>query len=202
MAMDLAIDASAPLSINGADLPSPTRVIAPGMLPNVTLAFGVPTYSHAAVGSISSSHGQSLSHTTDSHSMSSSSLSGMPVSGIRGNRTVQAHSIVICGPAGIGKSTLIQMHQANWRRRGLWGHAKVVKGEASPFTGLVSRRLNLPVLVLIAGFDYREFIAHVLIIHSPPTDDVPVGQIYVRLSSACTLGTSAAKRISTLPRCP
>jgi hypothetical protein len=80
-------------------------------------------------------------HTGTSHGHSSNAFSGSSTGaavGVRGSRTAQAHAIIICGPAGIGKSSLIQMHQTNWRRQGLWGHAKMVKGEASPFTGLVS----------------------------------------------------------------
>lgn len=78
--------------------------------------------------------------TSNSHSISVGSTVTGSVSGIglRSSRTAQAHAIIISGPAGIGKSSLVQMHQAQWRQKGLWGHAKMVKGEASPFTGLVS----------------------------------------------------------------
>ncbi len=54
-------------------------------------------------------------------------------------KLARAHSVVVCGPAGIGKSSLILANQANWRSCGLWGYAKMVKGESSPFTGLVRR---------------------------------------------------------------
>jgi hypothetical protein len=152
VATDATTEAPVPLSTNDGDLSSPTRANVPGIPPNSTLdqrRSGVPIYSHAGVGPspvAPISHGHPHSHTTNSHSISTgSTLSGMPAFGVRGNRTAQAHSVVICGPAGIGKSTLIQTHQASWRRRGLWGHAKMVKGEASPFTGLVSfKLLSLP----------------------------------------------------------
>ncbi|KAG9055946.1 hypothetical protein FS842_000718 [Serendipita sp. 407] len=80
-----------------------------------------------------SHHSHSLSHT--SISLSHSTVSG---GSIRNHRTAQAHSIVISGPAGIGKSTLVQMNQAYWRRQGLWGHAKMVKDQASPFTAVLT----------------------------------------------------------------
>src|SRR5258706_4856974 len=47
--------------------------------------------------------------------------------------------------AGIGKSSLILANQTNWRSSGLWVYAKMVKGESSPFTGLV-RRVAVPPL--------------------------------------------------------
>ncbi|PVF96145.1 hypothetical protein CPB86DRAFT_523058 [Serendipita vermifera] len=72
------------------------------------------------------------------NTLSLGSTSSSMSTGFRNNRTPQAHSILIVGPAGIGKSSLIQMHQAYWRRQGLWGHAKMVKGQASPFTGLLT----------------------------------------------------------------
>lgn len=108
---------------------------------------GIPTYSHAGVGPNSvttTSHGQIIGHGSSSHSMSvaSGSLSAASISGSKASRTAQAHFVIISGPAGIGKSTLIRMHQAHWRRRGLWGYAKVVKGEASPFTSVVRYRFN------------------------------------------------------------
>lgn len=60
-------------------------------------------------------------------------------------KSAMARSIVVCGPAGIGKSSLILANQTNWRSSGLWGYAKMVKGESSPFTGLV-RRVSEPPL--------------------------------------------------------
>jgi hypothetical protein len=149
--IDVVMDApiEAPVSTNDGDITSPTPTIVPGIPSDFMLDQRRPStiYSHAGVGPssvppISRGH---LGHTTtNGHSISTNStLSGIPALGVRGNRASQAHSIVICGQAGIGKSTLIQMHQASWRRRGLWGHAKMVNGEASPFTGLVSFGYNM-----------------------------------------------------------
>lgn len=53
------------------------------------------------------------------------------------SRMAKAHAVVVCGAAGVGKSSLILSNQAGWRSHGLWGYAKMVKGESSPFTGLV-----------------------------------------------------------------
>lgn len=139
------------------DVNSPTRSTAPAGFPLSMASHrsSIPTHSHVAVGTGMGPSGTvSIGHNANSHSLSiaSGALSGASVGSGRGVRTAQAHSIVICGPAGIGKSTLIQMHQANWRKRGLWGHAKMIKGEASPFTGLVSR--------FIVALDLAEIYPH------------------------------------------
>lgn len=68
-------------------------------------------------------------------SIAPSGASGLPYP--QRGKTTMARAIVVCGPAGIGKSSLILANQTNWRSSGLWGYAKVVKGESSPFTGLV-----------------------------------------------------------------
>ena len=136
------------------DFNSPTRAFAPPLVPPINSSLAshrssIPAHSYVNVGTSTNITPASLGHTANSHSLSmtSNSLSGTSSTGLRGARTAQAHSIIICGPAGIGKSTLIQMHQANWRRRGLWGHAKMIKGEASPFTGLVSILISLNLLL-------------------------------------------------------
>lgn len=107
-------------------------------------------HKNAGIGTtISQTRHQHTSSAGHSKTPSSNTFSGSSTGaavGVRGSRTAQAHAIIICGPAGIGKSSLIQLQQANWRRQGLWGHAKMVKGEASPFTGLVSRVSGLSFL--------------------------------------------------------
>src|SRR5258706_1595605 len=110
-----------------------------------------------------------------------SSLSGTSstapsgASGLQYPKSAMARSIVVCGPAGIGKSSLILANQTNWRSSGLWGYAKMVKGESSPFTGLV-RRCGPPLttecvwLIEILLF----FLSAVLpIVGSLPADGVP-----------------------------
>jgi len=89
-----------------------------------------PTIQNAA--GIGGRGSASLSGTS---STAPSGTSGLPYP--QRSKAVMARSVVVCGPAGIGKSSLILANQANWRSSGLWGYAKMVKGESSPFTGLV-----------------------------------------------------------------
>ncbi|KAG8792150.1 hypothetical protein FRC17_008642, partial [Serendipita sp. 399] len=126
---------------------------------STTSAMLPPTYSftslnHAFDTHSHSHHSHSLSHTSNSHSHST--LSG---GSIRSNRAAQAHSIVICGPAGIGKSTLVQMNQAYWRRQGLWGHAKMVKDQASPFTALLTCLSSVLRQLMMFQVDRQVFVS-------------------------------------------
>ena len=85
----------------------------------------------------------SLSHSVAS-STAPSGASGLSYP--HRGKSAMARSVVVCGPAGIGKSSLILANQTNWRSSGLWGYAKMVQGESSPFTGLV--RHCFPLLAL------------------------------------------------------
>jgi hypothetical protein len=126
-----------------------------------------PTFSHLPFAQPTASHAHSRSSNFANTLSLGSSSSGIST-GFRSSRTPQAQSVILIGPAGIGKSSLIQMHQAYWRRHGLWGHAKMVKGQASPFTGLVSFLASSCFRVLTI-----EPLAHVLVICPPSTHDVP-----------------------------
>ncbi|KZV95615.1 STKc type histidine kinase [Exidia glandulosa HHB12029] len=50
----------------------------------------------------------------------------------------KVRAVVVYGPAGIGKSSLISWYQANWRRHGLWGHAKFQDDDSTPFAGILA----------------------------------------------------------------
>ncbi|KAH9964567.1 hypothetical protein BC827DRAFT_1265837 [Russula dissimulans] len=53
-------------------------------------------------------------------------------------RGPRPHGVVVVGPAGVGKSSLILAHQAKWRAYGLWGHAKFQGTLSAPFAALLS----------------------------------------------------------------
>ncbi|KAI9509850.1 hypothetical protein F5148DRAFT_1275037 [Russula earlei] len=53
-------------------------------------------------------------------------------------REPRPHGVVVVGPAGVGKSSLILANQAKWRAYGLWGHAKFQGSMSAPFAALLS----------------------------------------------------------------
>ncbi|KAH8834919.1 dual-domain HisK/Mak2 protein kinase [Flagelloscypha sp. PMI_526] len=49
-----------------------------------------------------------------------------------------AQTIVVCGPPGVGKSSLVVHTQASWRSHGLWGQAKFQRTESAPFAAMLT----------------------------------------------------------------
>ncbi|KAH6917111.1 dual-domain HisK/Mak2 protein kinase [Coprinopsis sp. MPI-PUGE-AT-0042] len=58
----------------------------------------------------------------------------------RGGRDRQARTqaVMVVGPPGIGKSSMILANQAKWRAHGLWGQAKFQGADSAPFAALAS----------------------------------------------------------------
>ncbi|OSX67898.1 hypothetical protein POSPLADRAFT_1043081 [Postia placenta MAD-698-R-SB12] len=48
----------------------------------------------------------------------------------------RTHAVIVLGPPGAGKSSLILANQAKWRSHGLWGQARFSDVEAAPFASL------------------------------------------------------------------
>jgi hypothetical protein len=59
---------------------------------------------------------------------------------VTGSRTAKTYAVVVCGPAGIGKSSLINQNQRMWKANGLWGHAKFMGPGSPPYANIVSLR--------------------------------------------------------------
>lgn len=57
---------------------------------------------------------------------------------VTGSRTAKTYAVVVCGPAGIGKSSLINQNQRMWKANGLWGHAKFMGPGSPPYANIVS----------------------------------------------------------------
>ncbi|EIW86383.1 dual-domain HisK Mak2 protein kinase [Coniophora puteana RWD-64-598 SS2] len=52
-------------------------------------------------------------------------------------RAIRSHVIVVSGPAGIGKSSLVLANQIRWRSHGLWGQAKFQRLDNAPYEALL-----------------------------------------------------------------
>ncbi|EJD55247.1 hypothetical protein AURDEDRAFT_140870 [Auricularia subglabra TFB-10046 SS5] len=109
-------DASHSGASQAAKSPDVGRLGTPASPDSMSLTFGAPDY-------------QSSSTTSMGHERSS-----------RRDRKEgpKVRAVVVYGPAGIGKSSLINWYQANWRRHGLWGHAKFEGNESTPFAGILA----------------------------------------------------------------
>ncbi|KAH8120504.1 dual-domain HisK/Mak2 protein kinase [Phellopilus nigrolimitatus] len=74
------------------------------------------------------------------------------------SRVSRTRSVVVAGPAGMGKSSLILANQAKWRSHGLWGHAKFQKSTSAPFTALLSCLSSVLRQLMIFQTDLHRFV--------------------------------------------
>ncbi|KAN0138534.1 hypothetical protein V8E53_003522 [Lactarius tabidus] len=74
-------------------------------------------------------------------------------------RGPHAHGVVVIGPAGAGKSSLILANQAKWRAYGLWGHAKFQNTVSAPFSALLSCMSSVLRQLMVLHMDLHRFVA-------------------------------------------
>ncbi|KZT42789.1 hypothetical protein SISSUDRAFT_979545 [Sistotremastrum suecicum HHB10207 ss-3] len=74
------------------------------------------------------------------------------------NRVLRTHTVVVCGPAGIGKSALIMAQQSRWRNHGLWGYAKFVE-KSPPFSSILTCLSSVLRQLLVYPADTYVFIS-------------------------------------------
>lgn len=130
---------------------APTATHGQGGSPKLSMSVGNST----SVGGSSSMLGSSMTLSTTGSQVTGAgggSMSGTGTgSGSDGLRRValgpprrpKTHAVVITGPPGAGKSSLILAHQAKWRANGLWGQARFQELESAPFSSLV-RLIPIP----------------------------------------------------------
>ncbi|KAI0286668.1 histidine kinase [Russula aff. rugulosa BPL654] len=73
-------------------------------------------------------------------------------------RGPRAHGVIVVGPAGVGKSSLVLAHQAKWRAYGLWGHAKFQGTISAPFAALLSCLSSVLRQLMVFHTDLHRFV--------------------------------------------
>ncbi|KAG6837910.1 hypothetical protein H0H93_013063 [Arthromyces matolae] len=73
-------------------------------------------------------------------------------------QTLKTQTIIIVGPAGIGKSSLILVNQAKWRSHGLWGQAKFQVGDSAPFAALLGCLSSVLRQLMVFPTDLHRFV--------------------------------------------
>ncbi|KAI0005369.1 hypothetical protein BJV74DRAFT_875326 [Russula compacta] len=73
-------------------------------------------------------------------------------------RGPRAHGVVVVGPAGVGKSSLILANQVKWRAYGLWGHAKFQSTTSAPFAALLSCLSSVLRQLMVFHTDLHRFV--------------------------------------------
>ncbi|KAH8086606.1 histidine kinase [Cristinia sonorae] len=89
----------------------------------------------------------------------------------RRNRT---HAIVITGPPGAGKSSLVLANQAKWRSHGLWGQARFQETEAAPFASLLACLSSVLRQLIVFHTDLHRFVTALRVQLGPQLQNVPL----------------------------
>ncbi|KAF8061003.1 hypothetical protein FPV67DRAFT_1673829 [Lyophyllum atratum] len=99
---------------------------------------------------------QSSSRTISPSLGSSSRLRKMVLrSGTRASRT---QAVMVIGPPGIGKSSMILANQAKWRSHGLWGQAKFQNADSAPFAALLGCLSSVLRQLMVFHTDLHRFV--------------------------------------------
>lgn len=68
-------------------------------------------------------------------------------------------AIIVVGPPGAGKSSLILANQAKWRSQGIWGLAKFQEHESAPFGVLLACLSSVLRQLMVSRTDLNRFVA-------------------------------------------
>ncbi|KAF5355680.1 hypothetical protein D9756_004007 [Leucocoprinus leucothites] len=110
------------------------------------------------------------------------SLSGAPVSGgelrraaLRSKvRVSKTQVVLVTGPPGIGKSSMILANQAKWRSHGLWGQAKFQNVDAAPFAALLGCLSSVLRQLMVFHTDLQRFVDNLKERLGPQIHNVPL----------------------------
>ncbi|KAF9498170.1 dual-domain HisK/Mak2 protein kinase [Pleurotus eryngii] len=122
----------------------------------------------------SAAHDSSLS-TSLSPSLGPSDGSGLRRVGISTkHRVPRVQTVVIVGPPGIGKSSMILANQAKWRAHGLWGQAKFQSAESAPFAALLSCLSSVLRQLMVFHTDLHRFVSSLKERLGPQLQNIPL----------------------------
>ncbi|TFK30704.1 dual-domain HisK/Mak2 protein kinase [Coprinopsis marcescibilis] len=101
---------------------------------------------------------------------------GLRRAAFRGGRTAYARTqaVIIVGPPGIGKSSIILANQAKWRAHGLWGQAKFQGADSAPFAALLSCLASVLRQLMVFHTDLHRFVAGLQERLGPQMQNVPL----------------------------
>ncbi|KAJ3761553.1 dual-domain HisK/Mak2 protein kinase [Lentinula raphanica] len=78
---------------------------------------------------------------------------------IRKPKTSRAQVVVLVGPPGVGKSSIILVNQAKWRSHGLWGQAKFQSADSAPFAALLGCLSSVLRQLMVFHMDVHRFVS-------------------------------------------
>ncbi|KII94402.1 hypothetical protein PLICRDRAFT_695401 [Plicaturopsis crispa FD-325 SS-3] len=90
------------------------------------------------------------------------------------SRVPRAHAVILVGPPGIGKSSIILANQAKWRTHGLWGQAKFQDADSAPFAALLSCLSSVLRQLMVFQNDLARFVNALQIRLGPQMRNIPL----------------------------
>ncbi|TFK57700.1 histidine kinase [Heliocybe sulcata] len=89
-------------------------------------------------------------------------------------KTARSHAVILIGPPGAGKSSLVLANQAKWRSHGLWGQAKFQNADTAPFSALLSCLSSVLRQLMVFHTDLHRFVAALKARLGPQLQNVPL----------------------------
>lgn len=86
----------------------------------------------------------------------------------------RTQAVLVVGPPGIGKSSIVLANQAKWRAHGLWGQAKFQGVESAPFAALLSCLSSVLRQLMVFSTDLQRFVTRLQGRLGPQIQNVPL----------------------------
>ncbi|KAJ3724256.1 hypothetical protein DFJ43DRAFT_1157787 [Lentinula guzmanii] len=93
---------------------------------------------------------------------------------IRKPRSSRAQVVVLVGPPGVGKSSMILVNQAKWRSHGLWGQAKFQNVDSAPFAALLGCLSSVLRQLMVFQMDVHRFVSALKDRLGPQIQNIPL----------------------------
>ncbi|PPQ63721.1 hypothetical protein CVT24_004301 [Panaeolus cyanescens] len=90
------------------------------------------------------------------------------------SRVNRTQTVLVVGPPGIGKSSLILVNQAKWRSHGLWGQAKFQNADSAPFAALLGCLSSVLRQLMVFHTDLNRFVMALQERLGPQIQNVPL----------------------------
>ncbi|KAF8746288.1 hypothetical protein AX14_000082 [Amanita brunnescens Koide BX004] len=90
------------------------------------------------------------------------------------SRAPRTQVVIVVGPPGVGKSSIILANQAKWRSHGLWGQAKFQSSDSAPFAALLGCLSSVLRQLMVFHTDLHRFVASLRERLGPQLQNVPL----------------------------
>ncbi|KAF8349828.1 hypothetical protein F5887DRAFT_942564 [Amanita rubescens] len=90
------------------------------------------------------------------------------------SRAPRTQVVIVVGPPGVGKSSVILVNQAKWRAHGLWGQAKFQSADSAPFAALLGCLSSVLRQLMVFHTDLHRFVTSLRERLGPQLQNVPL----------------------------